>query len=136
MPCLPPMTGYCLNIPTIYGDDWGMVYYCWIHIDVIFTSHDWEREHTPPTNMVMTGGCYIWHRFTRLRFSHGTRGISHICFDGLPVTIHAEYQGEQIFHRDVKEMFFGILKRDIKGYTNILYQQNNIMNFGDIWITS
>ena len=87
--------------------------------------------------MVMTGGWYTWHRFTRLRFSDGNRGISHICFDGLPVSINAEYQGEQIFNRGVMEMFFGILNWDIKGYTNILYiyilyKQNNVMNFDDM----
>ena len=31
MPCLPPMTGNG-DIPTIYGEDWGMVYYCYTHI--------------------------------------------------------------------------------------------------------
>jgi len=31
-----------VNIPSIYGDDWGMGYYCFNHIDIIsFPAFSW-----------------------------------------------------------------------------------------------
>ena len=36
MSFLPPMTGNGLLIPTLYGDDWGMVYDCYTHITMDF----------------------------------------------------------------------------------------------------
>ena len=35
MPLAPPMTGNGEFIPTIYGDEWGMVYELYTHINLI-----------------------------------------------------------------------------------------------------
>ena len=32
----PPIFLGMVTIPTIYADDWGMVYYCYTHIDWMF----------------------------------------------------------------------------------------------------